>query len=63
MHMPKTDLHITSETIELITLDSCYKEIKIKKLDFIKADIDVHEPQFLKGVIQTISKFKYHILN
>ena len=62
MHMPKTDLHLTSETIELITLDRHVKENKIERLDFIKVDIDGHEPQFLKGAAHTISRFKPDIL-
>ena len=62
MHMPETDSFLISETIELITLDKHVKENKIEKLDFIKVDIDGHEPQFLKGAAQTISQFKPDIL-
>lgn len=62
MHMPETDSFLISETIELITLDRHVKEYKVERLDFIKVDIDGHEPQFLKGATQTISQFKPDIL-
>lgn len=62
MHMPETDSFLISETIKLITLDRHVKENKIERLDFIKVDIDGHEPQFLKGAAYTISRFKPDIL-
>ena len=50
--MLETDSFLISETIELITLDRHVKEYKVERLDFIKVDIDSHEPQFLGGQLK-----------
>lgn len=62
MHMPEQDAYLKTEQIKLVTLDSYIKDNKVDKLDFIKVDIDGHEPKFLNGAEQTISKFKPYIL-
>lgn len=62
MHMPENDPYIKKETIKLNTLDDFVKDRSINRLDFIKVDIDGHEPLFLKGAEQTIKKFKPDIL-
>lgn len=46
------------ETVRQITLDELFKEQKIKKLDFIKADIEGMERDLLKGAEFVIKKFK-----
>ena len=40
------------------TLDAFVKERNIKKLDFLKVDLDGHEPMFLDGAKNTIERFK-----
>jgi FkbM family methyltransferase len=40
--------------VELITIDS----LKLKKLDFIKMDVEGYEPLVIKGGIKTIKKLK-----
>ena len=44
------------------TLDSIVEEEKINRIDFIKADIEGGELAFLKGAINSISKFKPNIM-
>ncbi len=44
--------------VKLITLDSFIKEKNIKKIDFIKIDVEGAEYQVLKGAKKTIKKFK-----
>jgi FkbM family methyltransferase len=53
---------INNETIPLKTLDSMIDSLKIEKINFIKIDVDGHEPFFLKGAWKTISKYKPKIL-
>ncbi len=50
------------ESIELITLDEFASSSNIKRLDFIKIDIDGHEIFVLKGGIKTIKRLKPLIL-
>ncbi len=46
------------ETILLRPLDPVASEIGIKRLDFIKIDIDGHEPSFFEGARSTIAAFR-----
>jgi FkbM family methyltransferase len=46
------------EIVKQITLDSFIKENNIKKIDFIKADIEGMERNLLMGAKETIRKFK-----
>jgi FkbM family methyltransferase len=62
MHMPENDPYIKRESIKLTTLDQFVINRDLKQLDFIKVDIDGHEPLFLKGAEQTIQQFKPDIL-
>ena len=39
-------------------LDTFVSNNKIKNIDFIKVDIECHEPEFIKGGIMSIEKFK-----
>jgi FkbM family methyltransferase len=50
------------ETIRLRTLDNYAKEASLSRLDFIKVDIDGHEPGFVTGAIETLKKFRPIIL-
>lgn len=53
---------IDKETIRLKTLDSIIDSLNVDKIDFIKVDIDGHEPSFLEGAWDTITKYKPKIL-
>jgi FkbM family methyltransferase len=46
------------EEIEVDTIDNIVKEEKIKRVDFIKMDIEGYERYALKGAIETIKKHK-----
>ncbi len=46
------------ETVEQIKLDDFIKKNNIKKIDFIKVDIEGAERYFLEGAKETIKKFK-----
>ena len=46
-----------SEIITITTLDKFVKENGIEKVDFLKADIEGYEREFLKGAKLTIQKF------
>jgi len=48
--------------LNTITFDEYIKKNKIKKVSLLKIDIDGSELDFLKGSINTIIKFKPHIL-
>lgn len=48
----------TVEKIVLRTLDDFVVEHKIDRIDFIKVDIDGHEPLFIKGSLKTIARFR-----
>jgi FkbM family methyltransferase len=50
------------ETIRLRTLDSYVDEAGLTRLDFIKVDIDGHEPRFVAGAMQTLRRFRPIIL-
>jgi FkbM family methyltransferase len=49
---------VGSEDITLITLDQYAGESSLNRLDFIKVDIDGHEPQFLAGAGKTLLRFR-----
>lgn len=53
----KIDNNQHSEIIEIRTLDSFVKDINIKKIDFIKADIEGYERNLLIGAKEVLSKF------
>jgi len=50
------------ERIQLYALDGIINELSIEKIDFIKVDIDGHEPAFIDGALNTILKFRPKIL-
>lgn len=63
IHDPYNGQYTTSvETIRLASLDEVIDKVGIKKIDFIKIDVDGHEPLFIQGAIKTIKKFKPKIL-
>jgi len=50
------------EIIHLRTLDECIYDMDIDRVDFIKIDVDGHEPAFLDGAVKTIEKYNPIIL-
>ncbi|HXI22977.1 MAG TPA: FkbM family methyltransferase [Pyrinomonadaceae bacterium] len=51
-----------SEKIPVRTLDSYVAEMKLTQLDFIKVDVDGHEPKFIVGAAKTLQQFQPIIL-
>ncbi len=51
-----------SESIETKRLDDIISDLNLHKIDFIKIDVDGHEPAFFRGAIESIHKFKPTIL-
>lgn len=46
------------ETIKLTTLDAYARAAGLARLDFVKVDIDGHEPRFLAGAAETLRRFR-----
>ena len=47
-----------SEIIKLHQLDAVFHSLGLTRLDFIKIDIDGHEPAFIKGASETIRRYQ-----
>lgn len=62
IHVPGGGFSTSQEIINLISLDDYIKENNIDKIDFIKVDIDGHEPFFFKGALKTIQRYEPIIL-
>ncbi|ABB39689.2 methyltransferase FkbM family [Oleidesulfovibrio alaskensis G20] len=62
LHAPEGQQIDSYEAIQLARLDDLVEQLDITKLDFIKIDVDGHEPSVLRGAQQTIKKFKPLIL-
>lgn len=52
----------SSQVIKLTTLDQFVLKHHLNRLDFLKIDVDGHEPAILKGGLNSIKKFKPTIL-
>jgi len=52
---PTNDIVTSYESIQLNSLDVVANKIGINQVDFIKLDIDGHEPHFLRGAYQLLS--------
>jgi FkbM family methyltransferase len=50
------------ETIRLVRLDDIVETLEIDRIDFVKVDVDGHEPLFFEGAWQTLERFKPIIL-
>lgn len=50
------------ESIKLKTLDAYAAEAGLERLDFVKVDIDGHEPRFVAGARETLRRFRPTIL-
>lgn len=62
LHDSVTAPHTNSEIIKLVPLDDFIKELDMERLDFIKIDVDGHEPFFFLGSEKTLEKFNPIIL-
>lgn len=63
MHWPTPDLvPRREEKIRLRRLDDVVRELAIERLDFVKVDIDGHEPFFLEGAWQTFERHRPTLL-
>lgn len=51
-----------TEMIALISLDEFIKSNPLKKINFIKIDVDGHEPLFFKGAWKTLEKYNPVVL-
>lgn len=57
LHWVSNDAPSDTETIKMVRLDDFVKEHDIQKVDFIKIDVDGHEPFFLEGAWETLDRF------
>lgn len=62
LHDSTVDPHAKNEMIKLVPLDNFIKQYNLKRLDFIKIDVDGHEPFFFLGSEKTLEKFDPIIL-
>ncbi len=51
-----------SESVLRTTLDRYVDEAGVSRLDFVKVDIDGHEPRFLAGAVRTLRRFQPVVL-
>jgi FkbM family methyltransferase len=58
MHWFKDAAPVDQEVIRLTTLDAYLAENPVSRLDFIKLDIDGHEPSFFAGAWETLDKYE-----
>lgn len=54
---PGYDKILSQEKISLVTFNSFFKNNNTKNIDFIKIDIDGHEPAFFDGAWDALSKY------
>ena len=62
IHVPEGMPLGPKETIILVTLDDFVREHQLKKIDFIKIDVDGHEPLIFEGAWDTLDKYTPIIL-
>lgn len=53
---------VATETVRETTLDALAEELRLHRLDFIKADIEGNELRFLLGARETIARFRPRLL-
>ena len=58
LHSANPKASIAREQISLKPLDAVMDELAIPRVDFIKVDVDGHEPFFLRGGAQTLRRFR-----
>jgi FkbM family methyltransferase len=62
LHVPGKKELKSSESIQLVTLDKFLTDHPLSRIDFIKIDVDGHEPHFFEGAWNTLEKFEPIIL-
>ena len=62
LHVPGNIKLNCSERIKLVTLDKFLEEHPLPKINFIKIDVDGHEPLVLEGAWRSIDKYQPNIL-
>lgn len=62
IHVPDNIFLKSSEQIELDTLENFVREKNLERIDFIKMDIDGHEPLVLEGGWNVLEKFNPMVL-
>lgn len=62
LHVPGKRTLRAEEVVELKTLDNFVEEHNLQNIDFIKIDIDGHEPAFLEGAWKTLERYEPTIL-
>ncbi|MCU0606085.1 MAG: FkbM family methyltransferase [Candidatus Edwardsbacteria bacterium] len=58
LHMPDDCPACTQQAISLTTLNAFAARSRIKSVDFVKVDIDGHEPFFMEGAWRALAKWK-----
>ena len=53
-----SDKHFRCTRIKVAALDQVYQSLGIKRLDFVKLDIEGHEDRFLAGAASVIARFR-----
>lgn len=53
-----SDGQFQCRVVEVDTLDDIFPTLNVKRLDFIKVDIEGHEDMFLRGAASTIAQFR-----
>jgi FkbM family methyltransferase len=61
LHSEK-DVTRNSESIKLISLDGFLEKYPLERIDFVKIDVDGHEPLILEGAWKTLDKYAPIIL-
>lgn len=51
-------LHISTETVDCVRLDTWVEQGKIEQIDFIKLDVEGAEVSALEGALKTIARFR-----
>jgi len=62
LHSQADDDFLSKELIKLTSLDKFIVQNPLEKIDFIKLDIDGHEPLFFEGASNTLNKYNPIIL-
>jgi FkbM family methyltransferase len=62
MHPAGNNSTGVTEEIELLTLDEFIMDSNLKRIDFIKIDVDGHEPLFFNGAWRTLDQYDPIIL-